>query len=133
MLLKMERRRSGPHVSAVIDPGEGVHRILPQIAEFGRLLHRQTGGVFKRDLVQLHRTFDVKQNAAGVLANGLGLLFRQRNVAIDDFQRRLGDGPLFLTLERIHDRLQHVIGNLGGCAANQFQQRILKRVHTLPA
>ena len=122
MLMKMKRRRPGTDVGAVIDAGERVHRVLPQVTKLGRLLHRQTSCVFKRDLVHVHRTVHVKQNAAGILANGLGFLFRQRDIALDDFQRRLGDGSFLLPFERVENRFLHVVGNLSGGPPNQFNQ-----------
>ena len=131
MLMKMKRRRAGAHIRSVIDAGERVHRVLPQVTEFGRFFHRQTRRVLERDLVHPHRALDIKQNAAGVLADRLGFLFCELNVAVDDFHRGLGDGALFLPLQRIKDGFLHVVGNLGGSAANQLNQRILKRIHAV--
>src|SRR6266567_2146460 len=82
-LVKMERWRARTDIRAVVDAAERVHRVLAQVTEFGGLLHRHTGRVLKGDLVHAHRSVHVKQNAAGVLANRLRLLFGQRDVAID--------------------------------------------------
>src|SRR5206468_11534156 len=66
LLVKMQRGRARANIRTVIDAAERVDRILPQVTELGRLLHRQTSRVLKGNLVQTNRAIDVKQDAAGV-------------------------------------------------------------------
>ena len=130
MLVKMQGGGAGTDIRAVVDSGERVHRILSQVTELCRLFHGQAGGVLERDLVQPHRDIHVKQYAAGVLADGLGFLPGDGDIALDDFHGALGNGPLFLAFQRLKDRPLHVVGDFGGSAADQLDQRLLKGVHT---
>jgi len=51
------------------------------------------------------------------------------DVALDDLQRRRGDGSLFLGLEGSHDRPVNVVGNLGRRSPDQFEERLLQGDH----
>jgi len=62
-------------------------------------------------LVKANWTIDIENNAAGVLANGLRFVFRQRYVLVDDLHRAFGDGSFLFLFERIEDGLVHVIGD----------------------
>ena len=130
MLVEMECGRAGADVGAVVDARQRVHRILSQVAFLRRLFDRQATGILERNLVHADRAIDVKQDAPRVLTDRLRLLFRQRDVAIDDLHRGLSDGALLLPFQRIEDGSLHVIRDFSGRAADQFNQGILQRVHT---
>ena len=130
MLVEMERGRAGADVGAVVDARQRVHRILSQVAFLRRLFDRQATGILERNLVRADRAVDIKQDAPGVLTDRLRLLFRQRDVTLDDLHRGLGDGAFLLPFQRIEDGFLHVIRDFSGRAADQFNQGILQRVHT---
>ena len=77
MLMKMKRGRARPDVRAVILAGERIHGVLAQITLLRRQLHGFLRRFLKRDLVEADRAIHVEQNAAGVLADRLRLLFGQ--------------------------------------------------------
>ena len=85
--------------------------------------------VKESELVEADGAVDVEDNAAGVLADGLGLGLGQGDVLLDDLHRAGGDGPLLLALQGIEDGLMHIIRYLGRGAADKFQQRVLERIH----
>ena len=120
--MKMKRRRTRPAIRAVVLAGERIHGILAEKTFFRRQLHRFARRFGKRDLVKADRTIHIKQNAAGVLADRLRLGFRQRDVLVNDLEGVGGEGIFLLVLQRREDGLMHVVGNLGGRAADEFDQ-----------
>ena len=76
-----------------------IHRILSQITLLRGQLHGFPGRLRKCNLVKPDRAIHIKQNAAGVLADGLRFLFGQFNVALDDFQRILGNRTLLFLFQ----------------------------------
>ena len=129
MLMKMKRRRARPAVRAVVLAGERIHGILAEKTFLRRELHGFARRFGKRDLVEADRAIHVKQNAAGVLANGLRFVFRQRDVLVNDLHRIRGEGAFLFVFQRREDGLMHVVGNFGGRAADEFDQGILQLAH----
>src|SRR5262245_36097373 len=109
MLVKMDRGRTGSDVRSIVLAAERINRVLPEITFLRRQLHRFARRFLESNLVETHRAIDVKQDAARVLANGLRLLFRQLDVAVDYFHRGFSDGSLLLLLQRAYDRVLHVV------------------------
>src|SRR5262245_49834658 len=96
----MNRRRAGADVGAVVDAGERIDGVLSEEPLLCRKLYSVLCRLLEGNLVVTHRAIDIEEDAAGILANGLGLLFGQRDVALDDLHRALGDGPFLLPFER---------------------------------
>ena len=69
--------------------------------------------VGKGELIEIYRAIDVENDAAGILANRLGLLLCQRDVLIDDLHRALGDGALLFPFERLDDGFMHIVRDFG--------------------
>ena len=88
MLMKMKRRCARPDVRAVVLAGERIHGVLAEITFLRRQRHGVARGLGERDLVEADRAIHVKQNAARVLADGLRLVFRQRDVLVNDLDAR---------------------------------------------
>ena len=122
MLVKMDGRRTGPHVCAIILAGDGVHRVLAEITLLRGRRHGLPGRFLKRDLVETDGAIYVKDDAAGILADGLGFLFRQLDVLLDDLESRLGDRALLLILKGRQNGFLHVIRYLGRRTAYQLDQ-----------
>ena len=127
--MEMKRRRARPAIRAVVFSREGIHGILAEKTFLGRELHGFLRRFFKTDLIKADRTIHIKQNAAGVLANGLRLVFRDGDVLVNDFHRVGREGVFLLVLQRREDGLMHVVRNLGGRAADKFDQGILQLAH----
>ena len=125
-LMKMERGRAGTAVGAVILARERIHGILSQIPFFCGEGHRLARGLSKADLVVADGAVHIKQDAAGVLAEGLGLGFRQRDVLVNDLDGIGRQRILLLVLERRQQGPMHVVRNFGGRAADQFNQGIMQ-------
>ena len=87
---------------------------------------RLPGCFFEMDLVKSNRALEVEDDAAGILADGLGFLSGQLDVALDDFHRRLRDRSLFFVFQRLDNRLVDVIGDFRRGASNQLDQRLLQ-------
>ena len=133
MLVKMNGGRAGTDVGAVVLAGEGIHGVLAEEALLGGELDGLAGGLLEGGLVEADGAIDVEDDAAGVLADGLGLGFGQRDVLLDDLHRASGDGALLFTFERIEDGLVHVVRDFGRGAADEFQQRVLQHIHRTQA
>ena len=113
MLVEMNRRRARTAIRPVVLARERIHGILPEITLLGGQLHRFARCFGKSDLIKPDGTIHVKQNAAGILADRLRLLFRQRDVPVNDFQRALGNRAFLFLFQRREDGLVHVIGDFG--------------------
>jgi len=87
-----------------------------------RHLDRGAGSFFKGELVEPERAFDVENDAAGVLANRLGLGAGQPDVLLDDFHRAFGNGALLFLFQRPNYGCMNIIRDFSGGAANEFQQ-----------
>jgi hypothetical protein len=129
VLMKMKRRCARTHVRAVVFSGERIHGVLAEVTLLGRERHGFARGLGERDLVVTHRHIYIKQNASRVLTDGLRLVFRDRDVLINDLHRVLRERRFLLILQRCEDGLVDVVGNLGGRAADQFNQGILQFTH----
>ena len=103
--------------------------VLSKITHFRRLLHSRLCGLGEGHLIESDRAIHVEDDAAGVLADGLGLVPRQGDVLVDDLHRRLGNGPLLLVFQGGENGAVNIVRNLGRGSADQFQQRSLKFTH----
>ena len=113
MLVKVEGRRAGTDVRAVVFAGDGVHGILAEEAFFGGQLDGVAGGVGKGELVETDGTVHEEKDAAGVLANGLGLGLGEGDVLLDDLHRAFSDGPFLFAFEGVENRPVDVVGDFG--------------------
>jgi hypothetical protein len=89
--MKMKCGRTWADVGAVVFSGEGVDGILAEKTFFSRKRHGFAGGFGECDLIEADRAIDIKQNAAGVLTDGLGFVFCERDIFIDDPDRIGGE------------------------------------------
>ena len=101
MLMKMKRGRARPDVRAVVLAGERIHGVLAEITFLRRERHGVARGLGEGDLVEADGAIHVKQNAPRVLADRLGLVFRQRDVLVNDLDRVLGNRPFLFLFERV--------------------------------
>jgi len=129
VLIKVEGGRAGADVGAVVFAGDGVHRILAQIPLLGGPFHRGAGGARKVKLVEAPGAIHIKQDAAGVLADGLRFVFGQRYISLDDLHCAGGDRALLFARQRCQEGLVDIVGDFSRGAADQFQQRVFQRVH----
>ena len=118
VLVEMEVGRADADVGAVVDAGEGVDGILAEATFFSGNFDGFFCGLFKRDLIQADGAADIKKNAAGVLADGLGFLAGEIDIALDDFESGLGDGPFFFFFEGGQDGLLDIVRDFRGSAAD---------------
>ena len=68
---------------------------------------------------------------AGVLADRLGFLARQRDVLVDNLHRAFRNRALFLHFERSQDGFVDIVWDFRGSAPNQFKKRIQQDIHRL--
>src|ERR1700754_130994 len=116
--MKMKRGRARADVCAVIDAGERVHGVLPEKTFLRCKCYSLPCRLCKSELIESDRAIYVKQDASGILADGLRLLLRQRDVAVDNLDSILGDGAFLFVFQRSENGLMNVIRNLGGSATD---------------
>ena len=124
VLMKMKRRRARPDVRAIIFAGERIHGILAEITFLRRQRHGFARRLGERHLIVADRHVHKKQNAAGVLADGLRLGFRERDVLVNDLEGVGRERIFLLVLQRRKNRAMDVVGNLGRRAADEFDEGI---------
>jgi hypothetical protein len=125
----MDCGRAGTEIRAVVLAGEGIHRVLAEETFLRRLHHGIARGFLESDLVKTGRAIHVENHAAGVLADGLGFIFRELDVLLDDLHRGLGDGALLLGFERGERGAVDVVRDFSGGATDQLQKRFLQQLH----
>lgn len=133
MLVKMNCGRAWAEIGSIIFSSDGINGVLAQVTFFGSQFHGFAGRIFESELVIADRAIDIENNAAGILADGLGFVFGKRDVLVDDFHRAFGDGAFLFLLKRSENGLVHVIRDFRGGPADQFEQRILQYVHRAKA
>ena len=129
--MKMKRRRARPDVRAVVLAGERIHGVLAEIAFLRGQRHGFASGFGERDLVEANRAIHVKQNAPRVLADGLRLVLRQRNILVNDLESVGCEGVLLLVFQRRKDGLVDVTRDFSRGPADQFEQGVLQFTHKL--
>src|SRR5438132_633569 len=102
--MKMNGGRARSEISAIVLATDRIDRILPQVPLLRGQLYRLARGIAKSKLIERHGAIYIENYAAGILANRLGLGFRQLDVFFDDLHRAFGDRSLLLLFERIDDR-----------------------------
>src|SRR5438552_8392668 len=112
VLMKMNCRGTWPDIGAIVYAGNRVDGVLPQKPFFCGESDGFAEGLFEFDFIETDGAIDVKNDAAGILADRLRLLFCQVNVLLDDLHRRLRDRALLLAFERGKNRSLDIIRNL---------------------
>ena len=120
--MKMECRRARTAVRAVVLARQRIHGILPQITFLRGQLHGFAPDLGERDLVGADRTVHIKQNAAGILTDGLRFIFGDRDILIHDFQSVSGERTLLLVLQRSEDNFVDIIRDFSRRAADEFDE-----------
>ena len=82
--MKMDRRRSWADICPIIEPGQRIDRILPQVTLLGGFPDSVARCFLERDLIKSCRAIDVKYDAARILADRLGFLLCHLDVPLDD-------------------------------------------------
>jgi len=116
-------------VCAVVHAGERIDGILPEVSFLGRLFHGDAGVFFKSNLIEGDGAIDVKDDAAGILADRLRFAFGEFNVLLDNLQRILRDGAFLLIFERAQNGGLNVVWNFGRSAPNQFHEGVFECDH----
>ena len=89
-LLKMNGRASGANVIAGISSSDGVDTVLAQVAFGGGLTHSGDGTFLKGQLVVANGGMHKKDDAAGVLAEGLTFILGEANITANDIKGVIG-------------------------------------------
>ena len=129
MLMEVHGRRAGADVGTVVGTVDGIDGVLAEVTPFGGFGDGEAGGFFEVDLVESDWGIDVEQDATCVLADGLGFLFGELDILLDDFHRGLGDATGFFTFEGREDGALNIVGDFGGRPADNFDQRIQEHIH----
>ncbi len=108
--------------------GDGIHRVLPQVAYLGRLDHRLFIGLAEGRLVAPGGQVGVTDDHAGVLAQGLGLVFGHDDVVANHLEGVAADGILLFPTQALMDSPDHVGRQFGRRAADQLQEVLLQRL-----
>ncbi len=123
MLLEMESGSAGTDVRAIVLAGERVDRVLAEVSLGGGGSNGGSGGFSEGDLVEIYGALNVKEDATGILTEGLRLAFGQFDIALDDFHGTGGDGAFFLIFETGDQGAMDVFGDFGAGTPNQFNER----------
>src|SRR5262249_40989523 len=99
MLIEMNCRRTRAEVRPIILSSNRIYRILSKISFLGCRFYRLASCFRKYELIETDWAIDIKKNAPGILADGLGLRLCQGDILLDDLHRALGDGALLFPLE----------------------------------
>ena len=123
MLMEMESGRAGTDIRAIVLAGERVYRVLAEVSLGGGGPDGGAGGFSEGDLVEVYGALDVKEDATGILTEGLRLAFGQFDIALDDFHGTGGDGAFFFIFETGDQGAMDVFGDFGAGTPNQFNER----------
>src|SRR5690348_15508841 len=117
----MKNRTARSEIVACVSAIDAVDGILAKIASRCRFLHGRATYLFEFQLIDTLRSFEIKADSAGVLADRQRSRLGKSNILGDQFQRKVGLRPRRLKLPlQINDVLD-IRRKKSGRPANKFK------------